>query len=218
MSYTSSAVIVDGGDQLAAILTLLLVPITLTDSRHWHWQKPLSSSPTTSNKIKGLVAYSAWIVIRLQIAVVYLHAFVGKLDVQEWINGTVVYYWFTHPVFGVTGWLEPVIHPLVEHPVGVLTLTWGTIALEMILAAGLFMKQSYRPWLLIAGLVFHGLIAFVHGLFTFFFSSAAGLILYLRPYDHYFGLPDYLLRLARVVGIKAFGLTSKECARSTSVE
>jgi len=32
----------------------------------------------------------------------YLFAcFVGKLFVEEWINGTAVYYWFTHSYFGV---------------------------------------------------------------------------------------------------------------------
>ena len=88
--------------------------------------------------------------------------------------------------------MAPAIHPLVTHPVGVVALTWGTIALEMVLAAGLFMKEKYRPWLLAAGLTFHGLIAIVHGLFTFFFSSAAGLTLYLRPYDQPFSLPTRL--------------------------
>jgi len=91
--------------------------------------------------------------------------------------------------FGVPDWIAPAIHPLVTHPVGVVALTWGTIALEMVLAAGLFMKERYRPWLLAAGLTFHDLIAIVHGLFTFFFSSATGLILYLRSYDQPFSLP-----------------------------
>lgn len=195
MSYSSSAIIVDGGDQLATVLTLLLIPITLTDPRRWHWLKPQSVSPTTSEKAKGLLAYSCWLVIRLQVAVVYLHAFVGKLEVQEWINGTVVYYWFTHPVFGVPSWMEPLVHPLIQNPVGVMALTWGTIALEIVLAAGLFMKERYRPWLLAAGLTFHGMIAVVHGLFTFFFSSAASLILYLRSYDEPFAISQAVSRL-----------------------
>jgi antimicrobial peptide system SdpB family protein len=195
MSYASSAVIVDGGDQLASVLTLLLVPIALTDSRRWHWTEPPPTAPTLIPKIKGLVAHSTWLVIRLQVSIVYLHAFVGKLSVQEWINGTVVHYWFRHPVFGVPSWMEPIVYPIIENPVGVMALTWGTIALEMVLAAGLFMKEHYRPWLLSAGLLFHGAIAIVHGLFTFFFSCAAALILYLRTYDAPFPIDKLIGRV-----------------------
>lgn len=36
-SLFSSSPSIDGGDQLASILTLLLVPICLVDSRKWHW-------------------------------------------------------------------------------------------------------------------------------------------------------------------------------------
>lgn len=182
-SFAASAMIVDGGDQLAAVLALLLIPITLTDGRRWHWEAPSARSPTTLAKARGLVAVSAWWVIRLQVAVMYLHAFAGKMEVTEWVNGTVIHYWVNHPVFGVPTWMEPVMDPLVETPVGVMLLTWGPLVLEACLAAGLFMRMRYRPWLLAAGLGFHATIAVVHGLFSFFCSAAAALILYLRPYD-----------------------------------
>lgn len=35
-SLATSAVMVDGGDQVSQVLTLLLLPVTLTDSRTWH--------------------------------------------------------------------------------------------------------------------------------------------------------------------------------------
>lgn len=195
-SYSSTAVIVNGGDQLATILTLLLIPLTLTDSRRWHW----SSAPTntsTSHKAMGLVAYSALLVIRLQVAVVYLHSVIGKMGVQEWVNGTVIYYWFTHPVFGVPRWMEPLVHPIIEAPAGVLALTWGAIAIEIVLAMGLLMKKHYRPWVLTVGLAFHAAIVFVHGLFSFFFSMAAALILYLHPYDEPFLFRRWFVRVRK---------------------
>ncbi len=37
ISYTFSGIIIEGGDQIAAILTLLLIPIALTDNRTNHW-------------------------------------------------------------------------------------------------------------------------------------------------------------------------------------
>ncbi|CAN5179691.1 hypothetical protein BH09ACT6_BH09ACT6_12220 [soil metagenome] len=34
----SSLIVVDGGDQIAAVLALLLIPVSLTDRRRWHWR------------------------------------------------------------------------------------------------------------------------------------------------------------------------------------
>src|SRR5688500_5023921 len=39
-SFQTSAITLDGGDQVAAVLTLLLLPLALTDKRRWHWQRP----------------------------------------------------------------------------------------------------------------------------------------------------------------------------------
>ncbi len=36
-SLVANATIQDGGDQIATILTLLLIPVALTDPRRWHW-------------------------------------------------------------------------------------------------------------------------------------------------------------------------------------
>lgn len=38
-SFATSAYIIDGGDQIASILTFLLIPICLLDRRKWHWSK-----------------------------------------------------------------------------------------------------------------------------------------------------------------------------------
>jgi antimicrobial peptide system SdpB family protein len=122
-------------------------------------------------------------VIRLQVAVVYLHASVGKMKVEEWTNGTAVYYWFLHPVFGAADWLRPVLVPLLMSPVPVTVLTWGAVILELILFAGLFMERRHRRWLLWVGLAFHFGIVLVHGLVGFFFAMAGALILYLWPPD-----------------------------------
>jgi antimicrobial peptide system SdpB family protein len=194
-SFSTSAVVVDGGDQVTAVLTLLLVPITLTDGRRWHWTRPRRGRSGEKgrllNKIAGLVGLSSLIVTRLQVAIIYFQAAVAKLGVTEWANGTAVYYWVTHPVFGVPDWLETVVLPALAQPAAVMLFTWGVITLEVTLAMGLFMKEAYRPWLLKAGLAFHTAILFVHGLFSFFFPMAAALILYLRSYDQPFPLTEW---------------------------
>lgn len=68
----------------------------------------------------------------------------------------------------------------------VVLITWGTIVLELCLMCGLFMAKKHRKWLLLAGLSLHGAIAVFQGLVSFFFSMAAVLILYLRPFDYTF--------------------------------
>lgn len=225
VSYSTSAAVVNGGDHVATVLALLLIPVTLTDGRRWHWAAPrkaasdaqsdaspsdasTSDAPTLWQEVGGLVAISALLVVRLQVCVIYFHAAVGKLQVQEWLNGTVTYYWFRHPVFGVPAWMESVVHPVIADPVGVLLLTWGAVALEIALAMALFMKVRYRSWLLVAGLGFHLAIAVVHGLFSFFFSMAAALILYLRPYDVPFAFRRVAVRLRQ--GYRRFVVQARQ--------
>jgi len=99
-SLQASAVVLDGGDQIAAILTLLLIPVTLTDDRRWHWRAPPASTGSTLESVRFVIATSAWYVIRLQIAGIYFDSAVAKLAVPEWRDGTALYYWLTDPVFG----------------------------------------------------------------------------------------------------------------------
>lgn len=129
-SFAVSCMLVEGGDQIVANLALLLIPVTLTDSRRWHWQAPAAVNSALRGRITSDIAWSAIVVVRVQIAVVYLHAAVGKLKVQEWVNGTALYYWFSHPVFGAPKWLQPIVDPIVTNSIGVVTLTWSVIALS----------------------------------------------------------------------------------------
>jgi antimicrobial peptide system SdpB family protein len=129
-------------------------------------------------------------VIRIQVSIIYLHAAIGKIAVTEWVDGTALYYWFTHPVFGVADSVRPWILPLLSHGAAVMAMTWGVIALELALFLGLVAERRYRTTLLVFGLAFHFGIFVVHGLFTFFVAMAAALILYLRPLDQPFQIPQ----------------------------
>lgn len=188
-SFAASAVIVEGGDQVAAVLTLLLLPVTLTDPRRWHWQAAPAIT-RTSGKVAALVALSCLLVIRLQVAVIYFVSATAKLSVPQWANGTALYYWFTHPVFGFPEAVQPLVVPLLANPWVVTLATWGVLAFEAVLFAGLFMDRRWRPALLKLGLLFHFGIVLVHGLFSFFFAMAAALVLYLWPVDRPFLFPQ----------------------------
>lgn len=195
-SLASSAVLVDGGDHVAAVLTLLLLPVALTDGRKWHWSPPRDAHAGRAFLVSSQIALSALLVCRLQVAVIYFHAAVGKMAVPQWANGTAVYYWFTNPAFGAPAWLEPYLLPLITSAVGVTALTWGTIVFELALFLALVSDKRWWPYLLVAGLIFHFGILVVHGLVSFFFSMAGALILYLRPTERPFRLPVSASRLS----------------------
>ena len=186
-SFASSSLVVEGGDQVAAILALFLIPVALSDPRRWHWGAP-PALEGTALKVGSLVACSCLTVIRLQVAVIYFFACTAKFAVREWANGTALYYWLVHPTFGLSQPLRPVFLPILANPWGVTLLTWGVLVMEALLFTGFLMEHRYRPLLLKAALAFHFGIVIFHGLFTFFLAMAGALILYLRPVDRPFRL------------------------------
>ncbi|MFH6993130.1 sporulation-delaying protein SdpB family protein [Flavobacterium sp. FlaQc-48] len=178
-SYMTSSILIEGGDQIAAILTLLLIPVTLTDNRINHWHKQRNSD---RKKTKMLI-WSIYFIITLQISIIYFHAAIAKLFSKEWLNGTATYYWFTHNIFGVSEYLKFLIQPFLSNSFIVVSLTWGTIIFEIILFGWLFMKRNLWNWklLFLLGVLFHFSIAFIHGLISFMLTMIGALILYLIP-------------------------------------
>jgi antimicrobial peptide system SdpB family protein len=175
-SFAVSAVIVEGGDQVCAVLSLLLVPVTLFDSRKWHWQRVACAS---EESLATFVARSGLFMIRLQIAVIYLSAAIGKFKVTEWVNGTALYYWFTHPVFGVIDWRATVSAPILTSWL-VVPLTWSVLAVELLLGMALFGTPKMRRVMFAVGVLFHLGIIVMHGLVSFGLAMIAALVLYLR--------------------------------------
>jgi antimicrobial peptide system SdpB family protein len=184
-SLFTSGLLVDGGDQIASILTLLLIPVTLADPREWHWDAaPAPVQPKSqAGAVAQMFARSCLFVIRLQIAGLYFQAAVAKMRVPEWRDGTAVYYWFTDPAFGFYGVWRHLMAPLLANGMIVSAMTWGAMALEIFLFAALIGLPGSRRVLLVLGILFHGAIAAVHGLPSFAFSMWGALILYLRPVE-----------------------------------
>jgi antimicrobial peptide system SdpB family protein len=179
-SFFSTAPIIDGGDQITSLLTLLIVPITLLDPRVNHWDK-LSSE--RRNEFANIFCNCIILLIQIQMCVVYFQAGVEKFKVNEWADGTAVYYWFNHNTFGTPDWLRKILNPLLIYPIIVSTLSWGAILLEIVLFGCIFMTRNRRMKLLLPGILFHFIIALVHGLISFFFAMSGGLILYLYPVE-----------------------------------
>lgn len=188
ISFFFCSSVIDGGDQIAAVLSFFLIPLCLTDTRKNHWVtiKPFISS-------KNLVGIFSVFLIRLQVAFIYLHAAVGKFEVEEWMNGTALYYWLNHSFFGSSDYLIPWINTILKHDWLVTMSTYGVLVFELALFLALTASKRYRKTLLPLAIAFHFLIIIFHGIFSFFFSIVAGLIIYLHSVNEPFQLKRYAL-------------------------
>ena len=176
VSFLYFSSIIDGGDQIAAIISFFLIPLCLTDPRKNHWT---ITEPFESQKnIIGI--FSIWI-IRLQVAIIYYHASLGKFAVEEWSNGTALYYWLNHSVFGMPTYISMLMNRLLSNYLLMTVLTYSVIILEILIFLGLTASIRYRKILLYFAIPFHLLIIYFHGIFSFFFSITAGLIIFLYP-------------------------------------
>ena len=180
-SFAVSSTTIDGGDQLAANIALLLIPVTLVDKRPWHWEDARSFL-AMENLSSSVIAAAGLILIRFQMAFVYLEAVVGKLYLrQEWREGSALFYWLGDPTYGLSQSATALLSPILSHPWAVKCATWTVVLVEIALVAALLARGRLRPIILLLGLATHGLIALFLGLPTFSMTMIAGLLLYLPP-------------------------------------
>ena len=165
--------ILNGGDQIALLLSVLLLPICLKDPRLNQWRRPVPG-PSRTN----IFANVAMFAIQVQAAIVYLDGGVSKLFVKEWQEGTAVYYFTSHYRLGAPGWLRSINELLTLTPF-VAVLTWGRLAMEILGFACLFASAKVKRVFLVIALVFHFLIVINFGLITFFLCMSGLLLLYL---------------------------------------
>jgi antimicrobial peptide system SdpB family protein len=183
-SFIESSRLLDGGDQIASIISLLLIPIALTDNRKWHW-----NYGNIENKAPLLILFiwSVLFMIRFQVAFIYFNAGVEKLKIQEWKDGTSIYYWFTNDIYGTNDIFKGIIFYLTSNGLIVTLLTYGTLIFEIVLGMSFFMRRNSINWkiLFIFGIFFHLGIAVIFGLVSFFTTMASSLLLFLIPIDYF---------------------------------
>jgi antimicrobial peptide system SdpB family protein len=172
-SVSNYLIVANGGDEVALMLAVLLVPLCVTDPRLNQWS--IKASPPRSWNIMAGIAYFA---IQLQAAFVYLQAGAAKLAVPQWREGTAVYYYTTPFAAGPPVWLTRINDAVLLSPL-VAVVTWGVLLIELLLFACIFARPFIKRKFLVVGLVLHFLIAINFGLVSFFFSMSALLILYL---------------------------------------
>ncbi|MBC7553554.1 MAG: hypothetical protein H7257_06205 [Taibaiella sp.] len=170
-------IIQNGGDHLTFALSLLLLPICLTDRRlnQWQWKEYDSSA---GNIVSNIATVAIW----LQASWMYFDAFISKIQTKQWLNGTAVFYYTSHYKLGAPDWLKQ-INELITKTQLVRVVSWGALLLEFVLALCIFFPSRVKIKFLLPALLFHFLIIINFGLITFFIAITALLILYLDDED-----------------------------------
>lgn len=177
-SFLYDSKIIEGGDQIALIITILLIPICLCDQRItiWACKKFNYKIPEFLN----LISLSCFQVIKIQIAIVYLFAGVVKANVSEWTEGSAIYYWLNHTM-GTTDFLLNIFNFLINSNAISPLLTWSALILEFLLFGSIFMKQSQKNSLFYIAVLFHIFIAVFFGLWAFSLIMISSLMFLLTP-------------------------------------
>jgi antimicrobial peptide system SdpB family protein len=178
LSICNSLIVIEGGDQIASNLCLLLIPICLFDKRTNQWIN-YTKEQLSHLKNRNIFFNVYYFLILLQVSVIYLHAGTGKLMQDDWLDGTCMYYWTTNNVFGAPLFLQE-IYNIITLSIFAPVFTWSIIFFELgLFACILSSSKRTRHFFLAGGILFHFGIFITHGLIEFFFASSAALILYL---------------------------------------
>lgn len=181
-SLNVSSPLRDGGDQVAAALTFLLVPLLLVDRRLNHWQQDRGFGGRTV--LAKSVAHATVVLVAIQTIFIYGHAAIGKFTVAEWSNGTAIWYWIQDPAFAPPGFMDAALRLVHATTMGSIALNYGALAIELGLAVAVLGSRRSRRAALVAGISFHVMIAVVFGLWSFLFSMVALLMVaFVRPTD-----------------------------------
>lgn len=189
-SFAVSSNAVDGGDQLAANLVLLLVGISLLDRRRNHWKRDVSYS--SREPWAQYLAYLMLVLWVLQLIGVYFQASVAKMAVPEWADGSALWYWMQNPAFAPAEPLQGFVLGILQFPMLAVLGSYATLALQLFLCVAPFLGLRTRVIAFFTAAVFHGAIAVGMGLWSFSLVMIGADFLFLsRPHE------DVHIRLRR---------------------
>jgi len=162
-SLVNSIALPDGGETIASIATLILIPIAFSDNRRWVFDR----NPKPLPDFRRGIGYAGVIALRIQVAIIYLNSAVAKTGVEDWANGSAEYYFVRSYMFGASGWVKSLLEAVTDVPVLVAALTWGVIIGEVTIGLCVLLGPRWRKIAFIAAAVLHlGIIATI-GLWSF---------------------------------------------------
>ncbi|RKN67118.1 hypothetical protein D7252_05660 [Microbacterium sp. CGR2] len=153
----------EGGEAILIVATFWIAIVSVADGRWFAWRRRAH----TPSPVLNAIAWAALWGLRIQMPYVYINSALAKLPVEQWSDGTALYYVVRMEFFGAVGPLGELARFLTGVPAISATLTWGTIALEAaiaILLLGSTKMQRYALWACIA---LHLAIAVLLGLVSF---------------------------------------------------
>ncbi len=153
------------------MLSFIFILLHFGDLRLTHWSK--HKNYRSMPRIIRAIWWSAIPLFILQAMVVYLHACVGKLFVDEWANGTDIWYWLNDSVFGPPTFIKNMLLFVSDYAVGMVLLNYGILVLEFILAIGFLFRDRLRIQLFYIGVLLHVAFAMCFGLWSFLFSMTS---------------------------------------------
>jgi antimicrobial peptide system SdpB family protein len=162
-SIAVSITVPDGGESVGLIMSLLILPILLTDNRTWQWSPP--SKPL--HQSAHAIAYAAFWAVRLQLAYIYLDTAISKFGVADWANGTAEYYFLRDNMFGVAKPWDGLLLTLSKYPLIVVGMTWGALVVELLIAVCILGSDRWRRVGLALDILLHGSIILLMGLWSF---------------------------------------------------
>jgi antimicrobial peptide system SdpB family protein len=150
-SFGSSVLVQQGGDGVAKVVTLLLIPLCLGDPRTWQWQRP---NGLVSPKWRG-AACAGHVVLRLQVFVIYATAAISKLTDSAWLHGTAIYFAANNPTNGFPPSLHTLLSPLLGSYPLVAALSWSVIGIESVIALTIIGPRRTRRIALFSSVLLH---------------------------------------------------------------
>lgn len=187
-SYFHATTLPEGGDQIASNITFLLIFITVLDKRRNHWD-----AVKTANYYSNFTARLIFALIAIQISVLYLHSAFEKIyKVEEWVDGSALYYWFNNTIFGLNSLYMTLFSPIIKTPILLFSLNWMIIIFEMLLATAFLINDKRKIKIMYYGIIFHLMIALMFGLVSFFITMSGCLVLFLYPKSENLKIPTKL--------------------------
>ena len=171
-SIAVDVTIADGGTAVAQIMTALLIPACLADERVWHWRRAAGPMPAAW---RGS-SYAAHLVMRVQVAVIYVTAALSKLAYPSWRNGTALRTLAASPQYGAAPAIRSLVERLLAPHAVTATVTWAAVVSELSIGLSALLPAGFRRRGLVLAVCLHASIIVGLGLFSFGLTMIALLL------------------------------------------
>lgn len=170
-SFYHSSSLFEGGDQLAMIVSLLLIGVCSG--------RPLTNLFTRPSgnigDVRMVLVNLCLLVCSLQLCYLYLQAGLSKFWVEEWVNGSALWYILYEPTFGfgvaLPGWAVE----LLASAAVVAVLTGVPMLVELFIGVSQLGDRKARQCGVVLGVLLHVGIALVMGIVAFAFVMIGSL-------------------------------------------